>query len=73
MFQYRLFCLDDQGKILHPHVFHAEGDDAALSLARDRQHRQHACELWRGTKLIASLPAQSDAAAQPIPPSSTQF
>jgi hypothetical protein len=57
---YKLYCLDKRGHILHRHDFEAADDGAALKMVREvREHPDLDCELWQRARKIASLPARS--------------
>lgn len=53
---YRLYCLDKRGHILHRFDFEAADDTEALRIASEREHPQLACEVWELGRKIATLP-----------------
>lgn len=54
---YRLYCLDDSGRIAEAaHDIDARSDDEAIVLARAKRLLVD-CELWQGNRLIAQIPA----------------
>ena len=56
MSDYRLFYLNEQGRIYLGVEIVAEDDRAAQALAAD--HRTHSgLELWSGARLVAKIPA----------------
>lgn len=54
--EYRLYCLDKRGRILHRHDFDASDDAEAVRIAEEREHPQLACEVWELARKIATLP-----------------
>lgn len=58
MSEYRLYCLNDQGKFTKSHEIEAASDADALKQAREMK-LPVACELWNRNRLVAELPAQS--------------
>ena len=54
MESYRLYCLDGMGKVASADWIDAEGDDAAIEVAR-ATHEGYECELWQGKRLVARL------------------
>lgn len=60
MASYRLFCLDDGGHICHRHDFDADGDDAAIDLAR-ANFPDTICEIWELGRRVAVIPALRNA------------
>jgi hypothetical protein len=58
---YPLYCLDEHGRILHPHDFEAADDVAALVVAEERDHRHLDCEIWERARKVAVLPARVEA------------
>ena len=56
MSEYKLYCLDQRGRIAQRHEYEAADDAAAIELAR-AQHPNATCELWSGTRKVALLPA----------------
>jgi hypothetical protein len=53
---YRLYCLDDLGKIAEGEWIEAKSDDEAIVMARAKRLSVD-CELWEGNRLIAQVPA----------------
>jgi hypothetical protein len=57
MGDYRLYCLDTNGKISDSgEVIQASSDDEALAIARSKKLAVH-CELWLGNRLVGPVPA----------------
>ena len=56
MSEYKLYCLDQKGRITRRYEFDAADDGAAIALAR-KDHPATNCELWCGTRKVALLPA----------------
>jgi hypothetical protein len=54
---YRLYCLDELGKIAQAEWIEAGSDDEAIVIARAKQLAVD-CEIWEGNRLIANVPAQ---------------
>lgn len=57
---YRLYCLDAANKISRADVIHAEADEEAIEAARKLKLGVR-CEIWRGPRLVASIPAHDSA------------
>jgi hypothetical protein len=51
---YRLYFLDDNGRIRDAHEFESEGDDDALTEAEAR-HDGRAMELWSGARVVRKI------------------
>ena len=51
---YRLYCLDGLGKVASAEWFDADGDEAAIEVAK-KAHDGFECELWQGKRLVARL------------------
>jgi hypothetical protein len=51
---YRLYCLDGLGKVASAEWLDADGDEAAIEVAKT-MHDGFECELWRGKRLVARL------------------
>ena len=58
MIDYRLYCLDPQGKIQSAEWLTADSDQQALVKARELG-KTSPCELWERDRFIASVPAAS--------------
>jgi hypothetical protein len=56
--QYRLYCLNEQGRFTKSHEIEARDDADALAKAREMK-LPVACELWNRNRLVAELPAHS--------------
>jgi hypothetical protein len=54
---YRYYCLDRAGQLHRAAWFDARDDDDAIAQVKAR-HQDATCEVWRGDKLIARLPAE---------------
>ena len=57
--EYKLYCLDEAGRILHRHEYLAADDEAALRAAEARDHAEFGCELWTERRLLARLPRKA--------------
>ena len=57
--EYKLYCLDQRGRISRRHELEAADDDAAIAQAR-AQFSGMDCELWSGIRKVALLPAQGE-------------
>jgi hypothetical protein len=55
VFVYRVYSLDDAGRVGFPDEVKAENDDAAMALARDLVPHAVKCELWQDRRLVATL------------------
>ena len=58
MSEYRLYCLNEQGKFTKSHEIEAADDSGALAKAR-KMKLPVACELWNRQRLVAELPPHS--------------
>lgn len=54
MAEYRLYCLDDRGRIARRHDIEAPDDSAAVEAARAHDSPAD-CELWSGPRKVALL------------------
>ena len=57
MRDYRLYCLDDDGKFTKAHEISARDDCEALQIARDMKLSVN-CELWERERRVAQLEAK---------------
>jgi hypothetical protein len=60
MSEYRLYCLDGDGHIKQAHDIEATDDQAAVKIARDREHDDYDCELWQGGAYGREAPIPSE-------------
>jgi hypothetical protein len=51
---YRLYCLDEAGKVASAEWIEAEDDQAAIDAARQKQDG-HSLELWQRNRLVARV------------------
>jgi hypothetical protein len=58
MLEYRLYCLDERGRILHSHDFEAADDQEAIQIADRREHPHFAGELWQRGRKVEVIPAK---------------
>jgi hypothetical protein len=58
MAQYRIYCLDAGGKISFAEELDAANDKEAIAKTRALKRRALKCEVWKGTKLVATLDTQ---------------
>lgn len=58
MGHYRLYFLDERGRIEKPLDLECETDQQALTLAREHRH-QHEVELWQGARLVGRVASHS--------------
>jgi hypothetical protein len=58
--KYHLYCLDERGKIHSDEWFDAESDQDAVAKV-EAMHKPHACELWDKNRMVARIPAHSEA------------
>lgn len=56
MAEYKLYCLDQKGRIARRHDLEAPDDASAANAAR-AQFPDVTCELWCGTRKVALIPA----------------
>ncbi|MFD1610355.1 hypothetical protein ACFSCW_00910 [Sphingomonas tabacisoli] len=59
MLEYKVYCLDRQGRIVSRQEFEAAEDAAAIVQAR-ADHPGVDCELWCGARKVALLPAEGE-------------
>ena len=59
MAEYRLYCLDRNGRIARRHDIMAEDDARAVTDARTAAPGV-SCELWSGSRKVAHLPADGE-------------
>jgi hypothetical protein len=52
---YRLYCLDDAGRIGLAEWLEASDDDDAIEQAQHLKNGARICEVWRGECLVATL------------------
>ena len=60
MKQYRIYCLNNEGRFSKVREIEAQSDDEALALAREMQ-QNYACEVWQRHRLVGKVVAQSAA------------
>ena len=58
MTDYRLYCLDGDGRIGRAYSLQANSDEEALAQARKLRPPAHRCELWLKNRLVAKLNTQ---------------
>jgi hypothetical protein len=66
MSEYRYYCLGKDGRITRGEFLFADDDATALELVRDR-HEPTVCELWSGSRQVAIIPPDDDAAGSDPP------
>jgi hypothetical protein len=54
---YRLYCLDSSGNINLAKWIKADNDSDAVQQARSLNRAARKCEVWQGSRLVASLGA----------------
>jgi hypothetical protein len=54
--EYRLYCLNEEGKIARADWIDAQDDDEAIAIARSME-KSVECEIWKGDRLVARIPA----------------
>lgn len=54
--EYRLYCLNDRGKITRSHEIMASSDDEAVAKAKAMKLPDN-CELWDHGRIVAKLDA----------------
>lgn len=57
--EYRAYIVDSQGHFASFRAFVCDGDDEAITWARQLKVDGHAVELWSGERFILRLPATS--------------
>jgi hypothetical protein len=55
MGNYRLYCLDGDGRIGFADWIEAKDDDDAIVRAREVRPDAHRCEIWLKNRLVAKL------------------
>jgi hypothetical protein len=58
MLEYRIYCLDDEGKFSKIEEMKAANDAEALAYARALNH-DSICEVWSGTRLVGKIGRRS--------------
>ena len=53
---YKLYCLGADGKITAADWIDAESDERAIAIARGME-KSVDCEIWKGSRLVARIPA----------------
>jgi hypothetical protein len=56
MHQYRIYCLNDEGRFHKVEEIRAANDAEALARARTLKHPGE-CEIWRGDRLVGKVAA----------------
>lgn len=57
MAEYRLYCINEQGRFSESHEIIADSDDAAIAKAEELKLPVK-CELWQQARLVAALDPQ---------------
>ena len=55
---YRVYCLDGEGRISLADWIEAETDEEAIEAVRNMQHGARKCEIWERRRLVKTLDAQ---------------
>jgi hypothetical protein len=55
MADYRLYCLDGDGRISLAEWIQADSDEEAIGRARELHSRVLECEIWRNDRLVATI------------------
>jgi hypothetical protein len=55
---YRLYCLDGEGRISLADWIEAETDEEAIEKALTMKHGARKCEIWQRRRLVKTLNAQ---------------
>ena len=66
MADYKLYCLDRNGRIARRHELVADDDAAAIETGRTIEPTV-TCELWSGARKVALLPAGAEPVRFPDP------
>jgi len=56
MLQYRIYCLNEEGRFSKVKEIVMAGDREALAWAR-ALHHHGICEVWQGSRLVSIIPA----------------
>ena len=64
MHDYRVYCVDKNGKITTASWIEADSVEHAVEIVRDT-HKGVDCEIWDGTKCLAKVPTISLSVSQP--------
>ena len=59
MQQYRIYCLNDEGRFSKAEEIEAASDGEALARAR-ALHHHGICEVWTGKRLVGTIEAYSE-------------
>ena len=65
MYQYRIYCLEDEGRFRRVKEVEAPDDAAALARARALGHSGE-CEVWCRSRLVGSIQPQAGERQQPV-------
>jgi hypothetical protein len=57
MGEYRLYCLNDRGRLGLAELIPADSDEEAVSKARELKANAQKCEVWCENRLVAALNA----------------
>jgi hypothetical protein len=60
MHQYRIYCLNHEGRFHKVEEIEASSDAEALNRARELHHSGE-CEVWKDDRLVGKVPAHSAA------------
>src|SRR3954447_25405130 len=63
MFEYRIYCLNIEGRFSKVSEVVAAGDAEALARARELRH-SGGCEVWQGNRLVGTVEAHSNASSE---------
>jgi hypothetical protein len=68
MSEYRLYCLDGAGSISFADWIQADDDEGAVRQARELKSSALKCEVWQGSRLVATLNANDLAGDSDLAP-----
>lgn len=57
MADYRIYCLDEGGKLDFADQIEAASDEAAIAKARELHPNAERCEIWSEDRMVAQLDA----------------
>lgn len=73
MSTYRIYSLNEYGRIGYAEEIDADGDRSAIDLVRERWPTARQCELWEGRRLVATMRGRELVEDHLCPPDATNL